>query len=104
MSDSNKSDHTYTLILCEIVVASVSLILFQKSEYQHVAHVSNAYETSEYMKRAAARIKNECRSTNTFTVSECSHAIEQSTRDAHRAQKDLKAQRYMTLLAFIMVI
>lgn len=102
MSNGNSNDHIARLGLVLIVVVLVGIVAFQKSGYEHVNPVSNEYETSEYQKRANARVENECSGIQGVDFAKCANEIEKAARDAHRSQKDLKAQRYMALWAFFM--
>ncbi|MEX0282123.1 MAG: hypothetical protein AB3N13_13150 [Arenibacterium sp.] len=104
MPESDSDRYVKGAILVAIVLVLASVIAFQKSGYEHVVPVANQYEASTYKQRADFRIENECADFDGAALLECKHDIEQAERDAHRDQKDLKAQRYMALWAFIMAV
>jgi len=64
--------------------------------------VASSYEASKYHVSAQNRIQSNCAGLEGVSFSECLIDIEQSERESHNAQKDVRAQRYMAIWAFIM--
>ena len=90
MPDSD-TDGFRTAGLVILVFAMIGLIAFQRSGYEHVEGVPNDYEASQYHERAKGRVEIECSGLDAIDFAKCSNEIERAERNAHQAQKDLKA-------------
>lgn len=72
------------------------------SSDQGPQRVANSYEASKYQVNAQERIQATCVGHEGTGFAECLFEIEQSERDNHNTQKDIGAQRYMAIWAFVM--
>ncbi len=64
--------------------------------------VSNSYEASKYTENAQNRVNATCLGLEGASMAECVIKIEQSERENHNTQKDIRAQRYMAVWGFVM--
>lgn len=98
-------DNTGLNLTLGILIACCAAALAWSELSDQAPHaVSNDYETSKYADRAQSRVQALCIDISGATLAECIIEIEQSERANHRAQKDLKAQRYMAIWAFVMAL
>lgn len=102
MSKGNKFDHTLFGIALAVIFLIVVTAFWVTSSGEGPKDVSNNYEASQYEKSAERRIEATCARLEGVSLSECIIQIEQSERENHRAQKDLRAQRWMAIWAFVM--
>lgn len=104
MSKRN-SDHPFLFgVLILLFSGSFGYLAWGELSDKTPHRVSNYYESSKYAVSAQNRVTRTCGVVKDASFSECYIKIEQSERENHRAQKDLRAQRYMAIWASIMAI
>ena len=92
------------------IIASIALLttfvlgttLIWALSEQGPKRVANTYEASKYHVSAQSRVEATCGGLEGIGFAECSIQIEQSERENHQTQKDIRAQRYMAIWAFLM--
>lgn len=91
------------VILIVTVLAS-AMYLFLQSGYGPSQRPSQQYEASQYAARADHRISVECTQGDIAASLKCANEIDKAYREQHTSDRDLSAQQYMAIWAFLMAV
>lgn len=101
MSNSSRPDHTLFVVALSIIFVLGTIVIWFQSSDQGPTTVDYSYEASEYHNRATNRIRSECDGLDIISLTKCSANIENAERQNHRAERDLRAQQFMAIWAFL---
>lgn len=103
MSDGNWYSKPEFIVLVSTVLVG-AFVIFLKSGYGPSQRPNQWYEASQYADRANQRIAVECLQEEVAARLKCANEIEATYREQHTSERDLSAQQYMAIWAFLMAV